>query len=96
MTYEIKEEVIDGDEAQVTVAIEVVDYKKAIDEVENEYTNIENYTIEEYNHAKINKLKDAKEKVTYTLDIDVIKNNEGEWGVASLTNVDKKKIQGMY
>lgn len=96
MTYEIKEEIIDGDEAEVTVAIEVIDYKKTIDTVEQEYNDIKDYTVEEFNTAKIKKIKDSKEKVKYTLNIGVIKNKDGEWQVSSLTNIDKKKIQGMY
>jgi len=96
MSYEIKDEIIDGDIAEVTVAIEVIDYKKTIEKVEQEYNEIKDYTVEEYNDDKIKRLKEAKEKVNYTLNVDVIKNNDGSWEVTSLSNVDKKKIQGMY
>lgn len=96
MSYEVKEEIIDGDKATVTVAIEVVDYKKVIQQLENQYIDKVDYSIEEYNTEKITKLKEAKEKVTYTLDIEVSKTSEGEWKVDNLSNIDKKKIQGMY
>lgn len=96
MSYEVKEEIIDGDKATVTVAIEVVDYKKVIQQLENQYIDKVDYSIEEYNTEKITKLKETKEKVTYTLDIEVSKTSEGEWKVDNLSNIDKKKIQGMY
>lgn len=96
MSYEVKEEIIDGDKATVTVAIEVVDYKKVIQQLENQYIDKVDYSIEDYNTEKIAKLKEAKEKVTYTLDIEVSKTSEGEWKVDNLSNIDKKKIQGMY
>lgn len=96
MSYEVKEEIIDGDKATVTVAIEVVDYKKVIQQLENQYIDKVDYSIEDYNTEKIAKLKGAKEKVTYTLDIEVSKTSEGEWKVDNLSNIDKKKIQGMY
>lgn len=96
MSYEVKEEIIDGDKAIVTVAIEVVDYKKVIQQLENQYIDKVDYSIEDYNTEKIAKLKEAKEKVTYTLDIEVSKTSEGEWKVDNLSNIDKKKIQGMY
>lgn len=96
MQYEVKEEMIDGDKAVVTVSIEVTDFKKVIKEVEGEYVDMDNYSIKEYNDTKLQRLEKAMDKVTYTLDIDVIKNENGNWYVDNLTNLDKKKIQGMY
>ena len=96
MQYEVKEEMIDGDKAVVTVSIEVTDFKKVIKEVECEYVDMDNYSIKEYNDTKLQRLEKAMDKVTYTLDIDVIKDENGNWYVDNLTNLDKKKIQGMY
>lgn len=96
MQYEVKEEMIDGDKAVVTVSIEVTDFKKVIKEVEGEYVDMDNYSIKEYNDTKLQRLEKAMDKVTYTLDIDVIKDENGNWYVDNLTNLDKKKIQGMY
>lgn len=96
MQYEVKEEMIDGDKAVVTVSIEVTDFKKVIKEVEGEYVDMDNYSIKEYNDTKLQRLEKAMNKVTYTLDIDVIKDENGNWYVDNLTNLDKKKIQGMY
>ncbi len=96
MQYEVKEEMIDGDKAVVTVSIEVTDFKKVIKEVEGEYVDMDNYSIKEYNDTKLQRLEKTMDKVTYTLDIDVIKDENGNWYVDNLTNLDKKKIQGMY
>ena len=95
MQYEVKEEMIDGDKAVVTVSIEVTDFKKVIKEVEGEYVDMDNYSIKEYNDTKLQRLEKTMDKVTYTLDIDVIKDENGNWYVDNLTNLDKKKIQGM-
>ena len=37
LTYEIKNERIDGETASVTTEIEVIDYKKVVNEVNNKY-----------------------------------------------------------
>ena len=96
MNYEVKDERIDGDNAIVTVEIEVLDFKEAITVVDNRYIGREDYTIEEYNGDKIEELKKTKEKITYTLEIELVKNSDGEWKVNRLSNIEKKKIQGMY
>ena len=94
LTYEIKDEKIDGDNAVVTVQIEVLDYRKAISELNtNENTN---FDVLEYNNQKLDKLENVKDKVAYTLEINVIKDNNGNWKLASLSRDDIKKIQGMY
>lgn len=92
LTYEIKDEKIDGDTAIVTVQIEVLDYRKAISELNTSG----NFDVLEYNDKKIDILEKVKDKVTYTLEIQVIKDNDGNWKLADLPSNDIKKIQGMY
>lgn len=94
LSYEIKDEKIDGDKATVTVQIKVKDYKKVIKELDEEYKGSE-YTLEEYNDSKLDKLEGAKDTVIYTLELNVYKSGD-EWKVDSLSNIDKKKLQGMY
>lgn len=96
MSYEIKDERIDGDSAIITVAIKVYDYKKVIQEVENKYADIKDYDIVKYNDEKLDLLEKSNEKVTYTLELNVTKNSEGDWKADDLSILDKKKIQGMY
>lgn len=96
LTYEIKNERIDGDTASVTTEIEVIDYKKVVNEVNNKYQGNTDYTVQEYNNTKLDYLEKAKDKVTYTIDFEVKKDNDGNWKLSSLSNETIKKIQGMY
>jgi len=95
MSYEVKDETEDGNTATIKVEIEVIDYKKIINELESEYQD-RDYTLEEYNNEKLNRLESAKDMVTYTIEFTVTKDDNDNWNVDSLTNVDRKKIQGMY
>ena len=96
LAYEVKDERIDGDTATITVEIEVIDYKKVVNEVNNKYQGNTNYTTQEYNNTKLDYLEKAKDKVTYTIDFEVKKDNDGNWKLSSLSNETIKKIQGMY
>lgn len=83
LTYEIKDERIDGDNAIVTVTIEVLDYKKVVD-------------TSSVDSDKIDRLEKVKDKVKYTLDLEVYKDKDGNWTLNNLTETDIKKIEGMY
>lgn len=96
LAYEIKNEAIDGDVATITTEIEVLDYKKGVNEVNSNYQGRDDYTVEEYNNTKLDTLEKTKEKVTYTIDFEVIKDQDGNWKLMSLDNETIKKIQGMY
>ena len=96
LVYQIKDEIIDGDTAIIVTEIEVTNYKKAINETSTYYLDKEGYTVEDYNNTKLNNLEDTKEKVIYTLNIEVKKDNDGNWKLSSLSNDTIKKIQGMY
>ena len=93
LTYQIKEEVIDGDTATVTVEIEVIDLKKSINDLTFDSSI---YTKETYDEEKLNRLEKAKDKVKYTLDLTLSKDKNDEWRLNALTNEHIKKIQGMY
>ena len=96
LTYEVKDEEIDGDTAEITVQIEVLDYKKTVNEINSTYQGLSTYTMEQYNNAKLNALEDVKDKVTYTIEFEVLKDEDGNWKLSSLDNETIKKIQGMY
>ena len=85
LTYQIKDETYNGD---------VLDYKKIINEVNNNYQN-KNYTKEEYNNEKLDKLEKTKDKVKYTIDFKVKKENNN-WTLEALDDDTIKKIQGTY
>ena len=94
LTYEIKDEQIDGDSAVVTTQIEVLDYRKVVSELNTSYTGV--YDVLEYNNKKLDALENVEEKVAYTLEVNVVKDKDGNWRLVSLSNDDIKKIQGMY
>jgi len=93
LTYQIKDTEEDGNIATVNVEIEVLDLKKAID---NLVFDSSIYTKETYDEEKLSRLESAKDKVKYTLDLTLTKDNNGAWKLDSLTNEQIKKIQGMY
>ncbi len=103
LNYVIKDEIIDGDEATVTVEIEVTDYTKALKEAEdylNEHKEDFNNENGEYDETvfttyRLDKLKEAQDKVKYTLNIYLTKV-DNDWQINDLTNTDRMKIQGMY
>ena len=76
--------------------IEVIDYKKQVNDTNNYYQGKTDYTVEDYNNTKLDKLEKAKDKVKYTIDFEVKKDSNGNWKLSSLSNETIKKIQGMY
>lgn len=96
LTYQVKNERIDGDRATITTEIEVLDYKKAVNDAVSKYQNRTDYTVEEYNNSKLDAFEKIKDKVKYTIDFEVIKDKNGNWKLSSLSNETIKKIQGMY
>lgn len=93
MTYEVKDEKIDGNTAIVTVEIEVLDYKRSISDLTFDSTI---YTKESFDEEKLNRLENTTDKVTYTIELSLTKDNEGTWKLNALTNEQIKKIQGMF
>lgn len=96
LTYTIKDEKVNGDTAIVTAEIEVMDYKAVITKLDNDYSTKTDYTTDDYEKEKLKRLKDAKDKVKYTLEVSVIKDSDGNWKISNLADTDIKKIQGMY
>ena len=103
LTYKIKEEKIDGDAATVTTEIEVTDYSKILSAAElyktqntNEFLN-ENgdFDTSKYTDYRLEKLKEAKETVTYTIDFTLTKKNK-EWKLDPLSKEEEQKIHGTY
>ena len=102
MQYTIKEERIDGDEATVTTQIIVKDFTKIINNAEiykqkniQEFYGNDNYNDNLYKKYLIEKLKDAKERVTYTLEFKLHKENT-KWKLNPITEEIEDKILGIY
>ena len=103
LEYEIKDEMIDGDKATVTVEIEVNDYSKVLKDAEDKLTispelfNDEtgNYSHSKYIDYQINEMKDTKDRVKYTLELTFTKEDKN-WVIDNLSSTDMKKIHGTY
>ena len=103
LSYEVKNETIDGDNATVEVEIEVFDYKKIIDNVDaylnehqTEFQNEDGTTnTEKFNDYRLGELEKAKDKVTYTLNLTLHKEDD-KWKLDDLTDAEISKIHGLY
>lgn len=99
LTYEIKDEEINGDDAIVTVEITVRDYSNVVLDAEN-YKDENREKFEEpellsFSTYRLEELKKAKDTVTYTLNVTLIKQDD-TWVVQQLSNEDLNKINGLY
>jgi len=103
LTYTIKDETIDGDNATVTAEIEVYDYYKITQESDAYYnTNPKEFQDEsgnlvqsKYIDYRIGKLKDASERIKYTIDF-TLKKVDKEWVLDDINDVTRQKIHGLY
>ena len=103
LTYVVKEEMIDGNNATVTVEIEVYDFNKALNEAETYYINNSdqfkdetgNMDSSKYMDYKIEKMNDTKERVKYTINLTLSKIDKN-WSMNNITEVDRQKIHGLY
>ena len=102
MSYKIKEEEVDGVDAIVTVEIEVIDYSKVMSEAENYRLENEKefmidgvYDESRFVDYRLDRLKEAKEKVKYTLDLTLTKIDE-DWILDDLTKENEAKLNGVY
>lgn len=103
LTYKIKDETVDGDTALVTVEIEVIDFSKVLVEADDYKNNNPEQFIDSngeyqktlYYDYVISKMKEAKEKVKYTLDIKLSKIIE-DWHIDGIDSETEDKILGIY
>lgn len=104
LSYEIKDETIDGDTATVEVEIEVYDYRKIIDAADDYLNNNQDEFLTEdgtttdiskFNDYKLDLLEKAKDKVTYTLNL-TLKKVDDKWTLDDLTDTEISKIHGLY
>ena len=102
LTYSIKNEMIDGDTATVTTQIEVYDYYKIdndatkyVSDNPDKFSTNNVYDSKKVLEYKIDKLTNAKDRVTYTVVFNLTKI-DNEWKVDNLSNEDLEKIHGIY
>ena len=103
MTYDIKDELVDGDDATVQVEIEVSDYSKIVKD-STEYLNqnpemfqddLGNYSFSKFNDYKINRMSNSNEKVKYTIEFK-LKKIDKKWVLQDLNDEEYLKLSGMY
>ncbi len=103
LTYTIKDERIDGDNATVTAEIEVYDFYK----VTNDATTYYNEHPKEFSDEKGNLLeskfidyrianmKKATDRVKYTIDFTLTKKDD-TWMIDDIDDITRQKIHGLY
>lgn len=123
LSYKIKDETEDGDNATVIAEIEVLDYGKAISMADaylathreeflldtntpndnNDDTTKDNNTAAtdtvidkvKYLTYKIKQMASTKDKVTYTINFNLTKD-DGKWKLNDLSDIDILKLHGLY
>jgi len=103
MSFEVKDEEIDGNRATITVEITVTDFNMAMDEAnqrlleEPEIFHNEQgeHDISLFNNYRLDRLDEAREKVKYTIHFRVTRT-DGRWVVDPLDNNSLDKINGSF
>lgn len=103
LTYDIKDEVVNGDTAIVTVEIEVYDYSKIkssineyVKEHSDEFINDDNtYNQEKFMDYRLSEFEKVKDKVKYTLELSLTKVDDN-WELDKISSLDEDKILGIY
>lgn len=102
LKYKIKDEVISDDKAIVSVEVEVYNLVKAIDESEeylennkDEFYKDDKLDSSKFWDYKLDKMKEEKERVKYTIDFSLTKIDD-KWNLDELLETDRQKIHGLY
>ena len=103
LSYKIKNEEVEKNHATVDVEIEVLDYKTSINKSKKYYEDhIDEFkeTKEEnnkktYMEYKLEELKKVNNKIKYEMTFSLTKT-DGIWIMDNLTDIDRKKIHGLY
>ena len=102
MEYEITDETYDGDTAKVTAKVTVYDYYKVQQEIADYLKNNRDefykdgvYDENLYLDYKLEKMNKYDERITHTIDFEVVKDNT-MWIVSDLSRNDLDKIHGIF
>jgi len=103
LTYNVKDEVIDGNNATVTIEIEVYDYHKTLLTVQqhlaenpDEFSDTNNtFDENKYFDYRVSQMINTTDKIKYTLNLTLTKE-EDKWVINNLSEIDREKIHGLY
>lgn len=102
LKYKIKDEVVDDDNAVVTVGIEVYNLAKVIKDAEDYMnTNIEQFYIEgKFSNElfwdyKLDKMYNTNERIKYDLELTLTKI-DNKWVLDELLESNRQKIHGLF
>ena len=98
ISYEIKSETIEEDQAVVEVEIEVYDYNPIINNEYDEEDFVDedgNYDIEKFNDFELDLLDNVDTKTKYTIVFNLTKE-DNVWVIDEPNDIVKQKIHGIY
>lgn len=103
LSYKIKDDTEDGDEATVEVEIEVYDYATAIKNAESYLLTHKEEFLTDTNDVddtkfmdyKLKQIDDSKDKIKYTIHF-VLEKKDKEWKLEDITDIDRQKLHGLY
>lgn len=103
LSYKIKDENIEDDNANVTVEIEVYDYKSSLSKSEQYYNNNKEEFMDKDNDLDESKYMDYKieelQKVSDRKKYDIIftlTKEDNEWVMDNINDSDREKLHGLY
>ena len=103
LSYTIKDEYIDGDNANVTIEVETYDYRNALNKSEQYFNNNEKEFRKEYEKIDLKKYWDYKiEEMTKVSDrvkntiIFNLNKEKKKWILNDISDTDREKIYGLF
>ena len=104
LTYEVISEDYNDDTALVETKITVYDLGKAQENAskylnehsEEFYDESNNYDLSKFLDYKLDLMQKNTDTITYTINFNVEKNEDGIWQVSDVSQSDLEKIHGIY
>ena len=103
LSYKIKDEKINGDNATVTVELEVYDYRNSLNKSEIYYENNKKefqkedgtLDLEKYWNYRIKQMKVVDDRIKQEI-VFTFHKDDGKWVLEDLSDLDRDKIHGLY
>lgn len=103
LSYTIKKEKIDGDNASVVIEVETYDYRNALNKSEAYFDNNEkefkkddgSIDLKKYWDYKIEEMIKVDDRITNEI-VFVLHKEKDEWKLNDISDMDREKIHGLY